>query len=100
MYVTYTRCCIDCATSVTVVDWCNLCREVCTTYLQQHPVELRGFQEEGEVPYRCLQEWTVGIWYGRKEQWKTVPHTSAGIEHKDTVAHCIKNNSTGDSNCD
>ncbi|XP_050512754.1 uncharacterized protein LOC126888463 [Diabrotica virgifera virgifera] len=36
------------ASSVTVVDWCNFCREVCTTYLQQHPVELGGFDENGE----------------------------------------------------
>ncbi|XP_050512924.1 uncharacterized protein LOC126888610 [Diabrotica virgifera virgifera] len=32
----------------TVIDWCNFCREVCSTYLEQHPVELGGFDEHGE----------------------------------------------------
>uniref|UniRef100_A0A6P7GP23 Uncharacterized protein LOC114340417 n=1 Tax=Diabrotica virgifera virgifera TaxID=50390 RepID=A0A6P7GP23_DIAVI len=34
--------------SPTIVDWCNFCREVCTRYLQEHPVEIGGFDENGE----------------------------------------------------
>uniref|UniRef100_A0A6P7FY78 Uncharacterized protein LOC114335408 n=1 Tax=Diabrotica virgifera virgifera TaxID=50390 RepID=A0A6P7FY78_DIAVI len=34
--------------SPTIVDWCNFCREVCTRYLQEHPVEIKGFDENGQ----------------------------------------------------
>ncbi|XP_072379845.1 uncharacterized protein [Diabrotica undecimpunctata] len=34
--------------SNTVVDWCNFCRKVCGRYLDQHPVELGGFDANGE----------------------------------------------------
>ncbi|XP_072380289.1 uncharacterized protein [Diabrotica undecimpunctata] len=32
----------------TIVEWFNFCREICTKHLQQHPVEIGGFDENGE----------------------------------------------------
>ncbi|XP_072379727.1 uncharacterized protein [Diabrotica undecimpunctata] len=51
-------------TSNTVSDWLNLCRRVCTKYFEQHPVELGGFNENGESLTVELNEFQY-----RKVQW-------------------------------
>jgi hypothetical protein len=32
----------------TIVDWCNFCREVCEVDLEEHPMEIGGFDEFGQ----------------------------------------------------
>ncbi|GFR96552.1 hypothetical protein ElyMa_004454400 [Elysia marginata] len=33
-----------------VVDWCSFMREICTAYLERHPIELGGINEEDGTP--------------------------------------------------
>ncbi|CAH1260847.1 unnamed protein product [Diabrotica balteata] len=53
-----------CSRSSTVNVWLNLCRKVCTKYFEQHPVELGGFNEDGESRTVELNEF-----HYRKVQW-------------------------------